>query len=187
MKKLLIVFALLNFNICLAQTFSAVKVYITNPYIERVPVIKTQMFNMDYVRSHYVSCVFSMEGNYINALFDSLQSFPMTRVSPDSVHLSVISYWGAGNMDMNFEPCIVIDFIRGNRYSTDTDDVWTLSVNKQGYICRTFPAEGNQLCYPNRECIEFLKRQYSGLFSLIRLSCIEKDDSTILQLPHNSQ
>lgn len=165
MKKLLIIFAFLNFNICFAQTFSAVKVYIANPYVERVDVIKTQMYNMDYVRSHYASCVFSMEHNYINAIFDSLQSFSMTKVAHDSVYLLVDSYWGSGSIDMNFEPCIVIDFIRGNRYNTD-DDVWTFSVNKQGYICRTFPSEGSQLCYPNKKCLDFLKRQYPNLFFL---------------------
>lgn len=83
MKKILIVFVFLNFNLCFAQSFSAVKVYIANPYVERVRVIKTQMYNMDYVRSHYASFVFSMEQNYINALFDSLQSFSMTEVAHD--------------------------------------------------------------------------------------------------------
>ena len=167
MKKLLIVFAFLNFNTCIAQTFSAVKVYIVNPYVERVDVIKTQMYNMDYVRSHYASCVFSMERNYINALFDSLQSFSLTKVAHDSITLYIKSYLGTGHMDMNFEPCIVIDFIRGNRYNTD-DDVWTFAVNKQGYICRTFHTVGNQLCYPNNKCLDFLKRQYPGLFFLIQ-------------------
>ncbi len=166
MKKILIVFVFLNFNLCFAQTFSAVKVYIANPYVERVRVVKTQMYNMDYVRSHYASFVFSMEQNYINALFDSLQSHSLTRVARDSIDLFVKSYWGGtGNVDMNFEPCIVIDFIRGNGYSTN-EDVWTFSVNKQGYICRTFHTVGNQLCYPNKECIDFLKRQYPGLFFL---------------------
>lgn len=164
MKKLLIVFAFLNFNICFAQTFSAVKIHITNPYVERVCVIKTQTYNMDYVRSHYASYVFSMEQNYINALFDSLQSFCMTEVAHDSIVLLIDSSLGSG-MDMNFEPCIVIDFIHGNRYNTD-DEVWTFSVNKQGYICRSFPSVGNQLCYPNKECIDFLERQYPGLFFL---------------------
>ena len=130
MKKLLIIFAFLNFNLCLAQTFSAVKVYIGNPYVERVRCITTQLYNMDYIRSHYASCVFSMERNYINTLFDSLQSFSMTKVAHDSINLFVNLYWGSGHMDMNFEPCIVIDFIRGNRYNTD-DDVWTFAVNKQ--------------------------------------------------------
>lgn len=167
MKKLLIVFAFLNFNMCIAQTFSAVKVYIVNPYVERVDVIKTQMYNMDYVRSHYASCVFSMERNYINALFDSLQSFSLTKVAHDSINLFVNLYWGTGHMDMNFEPCIVIDFIRGNGYNTN-DDVWTFAVNKQGYICRTFHTVGNQLCYPNNKCLDFLKRQYPGLFFLIQ-------------------
>lgn len=167
MKKLLIVFAFLNFNMCIAQTFSAVKVYIGNPYVERVRCITTQLYNMDYVRSHYASCVFSMERNYINALFDSLQSFSLTKVAHDSINLFVNLYWGSGHMDMNFEPCIVIDFIRGNRYNTD-DDVWTFAVNKQGYICRTFHTVGNQLCYPNKKCLDFLKRQYPGLFFLIQ-------------------
>lgn len=171
MKKLLFVFAFLNFNICIAQTFSAVKVYIANPYVERVDVIKVQMYNMDYVRSHYASCVCSMEHNYINALFDSIQSFTMTRVSHDSVYLLVDSYWGTGSMDMNFEPCIVIDFIRGDRINTN-DEVWTFSVNRQGHICRTFPSEGNLLCYPNKECIDFLERQYPGLFFLPQVSCV---------------
>lgn len=167
MKKLLIIFAFLNFNICFAQTFSAVRIYMSNPYVERVDVIKTQMYNMDYVRSHYASCVCSIERNYINALFDSLQSFSMTEVAHDSIALFVDSYWGgSGNMDMNFEPCIVIDFIRGNRINTN-DEVWTFSVNKQGYICRT--SIGNRLCYPNKKCIDFLKRQYPGLFLLIQL------------------
>lgn len=165
MKKLLIIFVLLHFNISFAQTFSAVKVYVANPYVERVDVIKTQMYNMDYVRSHYVSYVFSMEHNYINALFDSLQSFNMTKVAYDSIALLINTYCGSGNMDMNFEPCIVIDFIRGNRYNTN-DDVWTFSVNKQGYICRTFPTVGNRLCYPNKKCLDFLKRQYPGMFFL---------------------
>ncbi|MDY6370680.1 MAG: hypothetical protein SPL12_00070 [Bacteroidales bacterium] len=165
MKKILIVFVFLNFNLCFAQSFSAVKVYIANPYVERVRVVKTQMYNMDYVRSHYASFVFSMEQNYINAIFDSLQSFSMTEVAHDSIALFVESYWGSTNMDMNFEPCIVIDFIRGNGYSTN-EDVWTFSVNKQGYICRTFHTIGNRLCYPNKECIDFLKRQYPGLFFL---------------------
>lgn len=167
MKKLLIIFAFLNFNLCLAQTFSAVKVYIGNPYVERVRCITTQLYNMDYIRSHYASCVFSMERNYINTLFDSLQSFSMTKVAHDSINLFVNLYWGSGHMDMNFEPCIVIDFIRGNRYNTD-DDVWTFAVNKQGYICRTFHTVGNQLCYPNKKCLDFLKRQYPGLFFLIQ-------------------
>lgn len=163
MKKLLIIFAFLIFNTCFAQTFSAVKVYITNPYVERVDVIKTQMYNMDYVRSHYASCVFSIEHNYINALFDSLQSFSLTKVHHDSIALLFNSYWGSGNMDMNFEPCIVIDFIRGNRYNTN-DDVWTFSVNKQGYVCRTYPSEGNQLCYPNQRFLEFLKSRFPDMF-----------------------
>ena len=167
MKKLLIIFAFLNFNLCLAQTFSAVKVYIGNPYVESVRCITTQLYNMDYIRSHYASCVFSMERNYINTLFDSLQSFSMTKVAHDSINLFVNLYWGSGHMDMNFEPCIVIDFIRGNRYNTD-DDVWTFAVNKQGYICRTFHTVGNQLCYPNKKCLDFLKRQYPGLFFLIQ-------------------
>lgn len=167
MKKLLIIFAFLNFNLCLAQTFSAVKVYIGNPYVERVRCITTQLYNMDYIRSHYASCVFSMERNYINTLFDSLQSFSMTKVAHDSINLFVNLYLGSGHMDMNFEPCIVIDFIRGNRYNTD-DDVWTFAVNKQGYICRTFHTVGNQLCYPNKKCLDFLKRQYPGLFFLIQ-------------------
>lgn len=165
MKKLLIIFAFLNFNICFAQTYSAVKVYIANPYVERVDVIKTQMYNMDYIRSHYASFVFSLERNYIDALFDSIQSFSLTKVDHDSIALLINSYWGADNIDMNFEPCIVIDFIRGNRYNTD-DDVWTFAVNKQGYICRTFHTVGNQLCYPNKKCLDFLKRQYLGLFFL---------------------
>ena len=167
MKKLLIIFAFLNFNLCLAQTFSAVKVYIGNPYVESVRCITTQLYNMDYIRNHYASCVFSMERNYINTLFDSLQSFSMTKVAHDSINLFVNLYWGSGHMDMNFEPCIVIDFIRGNRYNTD-DDVWTFAVNKQGYICRTFHTVGNQLCYPNKKCLDFLKRQYPGLFFLIQ-------------------
>lgn len=168
MKKLLIIFAFLNFNICFAQTFSAVRIYIANPYVERVDAIKTQMYNMDYVRSHYASCVFSIERNYMNALFDSLQSFSMTKVARDSIALFVDSYWGgSGNMDMNFEPCIVIDFIHGNRNNTN-DAVWTFSVNKQGYICRTFHTVGNQLCYPNKKCLDFLKRQYPGLFFLLQ-------------------
>jgi len=167
MKKLLIVFAFLFFNTCFAQKFSEVRVYIKNPYVERVDVIKTQMYNMDYVRSHYASCVFSMEHNYINALFDSLQSFSMTTVAHDSIALFVNSYMGSGHVDMNFEPCIVIDFIRGNKYNT-ADDVWTFAVNKQGYICRTFHTIGNQLCYPNKKCLDFLKRQYPGLFFLIQ-------------------
>ena len=164
MKKLLIIFAFLNFNICFAQTYSAVKVYIANPYVERVDVIKTQMYNMDYIRSHYASFVFSLERNYIDALFDSIQSFSLTKVDHDSIAFLINSYWGADNIDMNFEPCIVIDFIRGNRYNTD--DVWTFAVNKQGYICRTFHTVGNQLCYPNKKFLDFLKRQYPGLFFL---------------------
>lgn len=167
MKKILIIFAFLSFNTCFAQTFSAVKVYIANPYIKRVDVIKTQMYNMDYVRSHYASCVFSIEHNYINALCDSLQSFSVTKVAHDSIPLLIESYSGLGNMDMNFEPCIVIDFIRGNRYNMN-DEIWTFSVNKQGYICRTFHSVGNQLCYPNKECLDFLKRQFPGLFFLLQ-------------------
>ena len=74
MKKILVVFAFLSFNICFAQTFSVVKAYITNPYVERVSAIRTQMYNMDYVRSHYATYIFSMDKNYINSIFDSLQS-----------------------------------------------------------------------------------------------------------------
>lgn len=166
MKKLLIIFAFLNFNICFAQTFSAVRIYIANPYVKRVNVIKTQMYNMDYVRSHYASCVFSREQNYMNALFDSLQSFPMTEVDRDSISLFVDSYWGGG-LDMNFEPCIVIDFIRSR--SNTYDEEWTFSVNKEGFICRTFKTVvGNRLCYPNKEFLDFLKRQFPGLFLLIQ-------------------
>lgn len=166
MKKLLIIAAVIHCSICFSQSFSAVKIYIANPYVERVSVIKTQTYNMDYVRSHYASYVFSMEQNYINALFDSLQSFSITKVDYDSVVLLINSSMGCGT-DMNFEPCIVIDFICGNRYNTN-DEVWTFSVNKQGYICRTFHSVGNQLCYPNKECIDFLKRQYPGLFFLLQ-------------------
>lgn len=171
MKKLLIIFSILIFNICSAQTFYAVKVYIANPYVERVGVVKSQMYNMDYVRSHYASCVFSIEDNYINALFDSLQSFSMTRVAHDSIDLLIHSYWG-GDMNMNFEPCIVIDFIFGNRYSTNkyntNSDIWTFSMNKQGFICRTFHTSGNKLCYPNQKCVDFLKRQFPGMFFLLQ-------------------
>ena len=162
-KKAIIVFVCFYCNVCVSQSFSGVKIYITNPYVERVNVIKTQMYNMDYVRSHYATYVFSMEDNYVNSLFDSLQSFSLTKVGQDSVFLLINSYWGTGTVDMDFEPCIVIDFIRGNRYNTN-DDVWTFSVNKQGYVCRTYPSEGNQLCYPNQRFLEFLKSRFPDMF-----------------------
>ena len=41
---------MINYNMCFAQRFSSVNVYIANSYIERMDVIKTQMYNMDYVR-----------------------------------------------------------------------------------------------------------------------------------------
>ena len=162
MKKLLIIIALLYCNICFAQKYSAVKVYIANPYVERMPVIQTQSYNMDYVRSHYASCVFSVENNYINSLLDSLQSFPMTPVSRDSIVLLMDCHWGSG-MDMNFEPCIVIDFIRGNVININ-DEVWTFAVNKRGYIFQTM----DELNYPNKEFLDFLKRKFPGLFLLIQ-------------------
>ncbi len=164
MKKIIIiVFVCFYCNVCVSQSFSGVKIYIANPYVERVNVIKTQMYNMDYVRSHYATYVFSMEDNYVNSLFDCLQSFSLTKVGQDSVFLLINSYWGTGTVDMDFEPCIVIDFIRGNRYNTN-DDVWTFSVNKQGYVCRTYPSEGNQLCYPNQRFLEFLKSRFPDMF-----------------------
>ena len=45
MKKLLILLALVYFNVCFAQTIIGVKVYISNPYVERVNAIKTQIYN----------------------------------------------------------------------------------------------------------------------------------------------
>lgn len=167
MKKILIVFAFICCNACFAQPFSCVKIYITNPYVNRAGVIRSQMYNMDYVRSHYATYMFSMEENYINSLYDSLMSLPLTRVAHDSVFLLIPSYWGSGTIDMDFEPCIVIDFIRKNRFNTN-DEVWTFSMNRQGYVCRTFPPEGNLLCYPNKKCLDFLERQYPGLFFLIQ-------------------
>lgn len=41
---------MINYKMCFAQRFSSVNVYIANSYIERMDVIKTQMYNMDYVR-----------------------------------------------------------------------------------------------------------------------------------------
>ncbi|MCR5193265.1 MAG: hypothetical protein K6D59_08170, partial [Bacteroidales bacterium] len=87
---------------------------------------------MDYVRSHYATQIFSMEVNYMRSLFDSLQSFPLTKVAPDSIGIIIPSYWGSGTLDMNFEPCIVIDFLCGNKYNTN-EDVLTFSVDKHGY------------------------------------------------------
>ena len=162
MKKLLIIFAILNFYTCFAQTFYAVKVYISNPYVERVDLIKDQMYNMDYVRSHYASCVFSMEQNYINSLYDSLMSLPLTEVAHDSIYLITKAYWGKGTLEMDFEPCIVIDFIRYNRFNTN-EETWTFSVNRQGYVCKRFPPS---LYYPDKRCIDFLKRCFPGMFFL---------------------
>lgn len=167
MKKLLFTIALFYCNICFPQSFSGVKVYIANPYVERNDVIKTQMYNADYVRSHYSTIVYSMEENYVNRLFDSLQSFSLTKVDHDSIFLLIPSDWGTGTIDMVYEPCIVIDFFRGNRYNVN-DDVWTFSVNREGYVCRTFRSEGNVLCYPNQRFLDFLKRQFPGMFFLRR-------------------
>ena len=168
MKKSLIVFAILYCNVCFSQSFSCVKVYISNPYIERIDVIKTQTYNMDYVRSHYATYIFSMEDNYINALFDSLQSFSMTKVDHDSVDLLIDTHFGFG-MDMNFEPCIVIDFVRGNRYRYNmNEDVWTFSMDRSGYVCKTENSVGNVLFYKNKSCVDFLKRQFPNMFFLIQ-------------------
>ncbi|MCR5193599.1 MAG: hypothetical protein K6D59_09875, partial [Bacteroidales bacterium] len=132
MKKVIIVVLFCYCNLCFSQSFYSVNIYISNPYVERVDVIKTQMYNMDYVRSHYATQIFSMEVNYVRSLFDSLQSFPLTKVAPDSISIIIPSYWGSGTLDMNFEPCIVIDFLCGNKYNTN-EDVLTFSVDKHGY------------------------------------------------------
>lgn len=163
MKKLLMVFALANFSTSFAQTLNGVKVYISNPYVERGYVIKTQMYNMDYIRSHYATSMFSMEKNYVGNLYDSLEALPLTRVTYDSIELVVPSAWGGGTLNMNFEPCIVIDFIMGNRYNLN-EEIWTFSLDRRGYICKTEHSEGNVLFYPDKRCIDFLKRQFPGLF-----------------------
>lgn len=162
MKRLFIVFAFLNCCICYAQNIIGMKIYIANPYVERSEVIKCQAYNMDYVRAHHASYIFSMEENYINALYDSLASLPLTRLNRDSIS-TILPYGSNGNTDMYFEPCVVIDFILANRFNTD-EEVWTFSIDRQGYVCRTFWAEGNVLCYPNIQCIAFLKRRLPGLF-----------------------
>lgn len=165
MKKLLIVFVFLYCNICFSQSFSCVKIYIANPYVNRIDVAKTQMYNMDYVRSHYASYVFSIEENYINSLFDSLMSFTLIRVANDSIDLLIHESAGFG-LDMNFEPCIVIDFVRNNKYNIN-QEVCTFSVNKQGYVYRPFFSKG-ELFYPNQKFLDFLKLRFLGLFFLIQ-------------------
>ena len=165
MKKTLIIFALIYCDMCFAQSFSSVKVYIANPYVDRVDVIKTQMYNTDYVRSHYATYIFSMEKKYIKNLYDSLMSVPLERVAHDSVGI-IIPHGINGEPDIYFEPCIVIDFIRGDRYNTN-EDVWTFSMNKQGYVCRTFHSEGYLLCYPSQRLSDFLMRRFIGMFFLV--------------------
>ena len=107
-----------------------------------------------------------MEKNYVGHLYDSIESLQLTRVAYDSIALIVPSAWGGGTLDMNFEPCIVIDFITRQRYGLN-EEVWSLSVDKRGYICKTEP-EGNLLFYPDKRCIVFLKRQFPGLFDILQ-------------------
>lgn len=162
MKKLLIVFAFVSCSVCNAQNILNVKVYISNPYVESVDVIKTQMYNMDYVRSHYATKVFSMEKNYVNSLYDSLMSFPLTEVARDSIDIVVSSYWGISTiLEMDFEPCIVIDFIYDNKFNTN-DLCWFFSVNKLGYVCKSSGPE-YVLYYPNERFLDFLERQFPGM------------------------
>lgn len=159
MKKIAIIMAFINCGLCFAQSFTSVNIYITNPYVNRTSMIKSQMYNMDYVRSHYSTYIFSMEENYINNLYDSLASQSLTRVANDSLHLIVPSYdpWCVGTVGMNFEPCIVIDFVIGNKYNL-SDDAYTFSVDRRGYIYRSFPSDYDSLCYPDKKCLDFLKR-----------------------------
>ena len=165
MKKIIIITAVIISNVCYSQTITGVKVYVSNPYVQRVDVIKTQMYNMDYVRSHYATYVYSMEENYINNMFDSLFSQPLKRVCYDSIGIIIPSDWRCGTLDMNFEPCIVIDFVINNKYNIN-EEVWTFSVNRQGYVCRTFHSEGSVLCYPDKKSLDYLKRTFPGIFFL---------------------
>ena len=88
--------AVIHCSMCFSQSFTNVNIYIANPYVQRVDVIKMQTFNMDYVRSHYATCVSSMETNYINNLYDSIASFSLSEVAYDSVPLIVLRLLFAG-------------------------------------------------------------------------------------------
>ncbi|MBP9991067.1 MAG: hypothetical protein KBT45_06535 [Bacteroidales bacterium] len=164
MKKIFIIVAFIYCNICFAQKFSAVKIYVSNPYVERVSVIKSQMYNMDYVRSHYATYIFSMEENYINNLYDSLSSLTLKSVLHDSIYLVVPSYDPGciGTVEMDFEPCIVIDFIGYDKFNLNESHC-TFSVNRQGFIHRSFPSKRDELCYANKKCLDFLERQFPGM------------------------
>ena len=147
--------AVIHCSMCFSQSFTNVNIYIANPYVQRVDVIKMQTFNMDYVRSHYATCVSSMETNYINNLYDSIASFSLSEVAYDSVPLIVQPY--CLGLEMDFEPCIVIDFIKGNRFNIN-EETSTFAVDRRGYVY-TF----NELSYPNKRFLDFIESSFPGM------------------------
>lgn len=163
MKKISIIWAFMHCVLSSAQSFTSVHIYISNPYVERVGMIKSQMYNMDYVRSHHATYVFSIEQNYINSLYDSLSSPSLSRVANDSLYLIVPSYTKecTGTVEMNFEPCIVIDFVRGNKFNL-SDDACTFSMDKRGYIYRSTLSDCD-LYYPDKTYIDCIKRVLTNM------------------------
>lgn len=151
---------MINYKMCFAQRFSSVNVYIANSYIERMDVIKTQMYNMDYVRSHYTTHIFSMDENYITNLYDSLKSLPLKEVNRDSIHYLFCCTDGRTTNEF-FEPLIVIDFVIGERIIKN-EGVLTFSVNRRGYVYKELDSN-REIYYPNNKCKIFLEQLFPGM------------------------
>lgn len=164
----------ININLCFSQSFHSVNIYISNPYVERCSLIRDQMYNMDYVRSHYATKITSIEKNYIKALYDSLFTMPLTQVDKDSFYLILHSFHPGcnGSCLTDFEPCIVIDFVAGyDNY------LGTFAMDRRGYIYMRGPHHYDLLYYLDMRCIDFLERLFPKMFSLYpRIKMLNSDN-----------
>ena len=163
-KSLIFIIVLICASLSYAQEHKSLKVYLSNPYYLRQDVIKTCSYNMDHLRCHYASAIYTMEQNYVRGVYDSISSIQYVEVSADSIS-SEAFFYGSGPIDVSFEPVIILDFELGKEHM-ENEYVWTFALDRRGYIFITSDHCGGQIFYPNTQCLNFLKHRFAGLFSL---------------------
>ena len=140
-----------------------VKIYIIDSYHVRRGLVKEliYVYNINYVRTHYSTYIYTLERNTIERLYDSIFCVDtLVKIDREKVKEEERRF-----LPNSIEPIIVIDFVINPAFCSgppriginENGTVLTIGIDRSGCICI---GKENNLYYPNPRLLKFIEEYF---------------------------